>query len=298
MHDLLDDARHGRGPQLRPGRRGRRGGRARNASKEERARTARAPKSDDTQVAHRRDGSLRRGHVRQRRRSRRGAGGRNVRRRRDGRRRDAGRAAASAPTRRQRAARSGLPAVHHQVRRNRRRRGSVRAGRARPAAQLSRQAALAPAGRGRAARQPAAAPADGAAEPRLGFRSRGRPARSGAAVAHHHRSDAPAVVQAREGHEFPRHRGDAAARQFRLDARPSDHGGRDLRRHPGAHARTLRRQGGDPRLHHARLEGRAIARAWLAAGKPRQSRPPQRSAPHHLQVGRRIRGGARARISA
>ena len=58
---------------------------------------------------------------------------------------------------------------------------SVRAGRAGSAARLSRQAALAPAGRGVAAREPAAAPPDGAAEPRLGIRPRRGPARSGAA---------------------------------------------------------------------------------------------------------------------
>ncbi len=60
-------------------------------------------------------------------------------------------------------------------------RGSVRAGGARAAARLSRQAALASAGRGGAACQPAAAAPDGAAEPRLGVRPRGGPARSGAA---------------------------------------------------------------------------------------------------------------------
>ena len=177
-------------------------------------------------------------------------------------------------------------------------RGTVRAGRARPAARLSRQAALASAGRGRPPRQPAAAPADGAAEPRLGLRPRGRPARSGAAAAHHHRSAARAVVQAGEGNQLPRHRGDAAARQFRLDARPPDHGGGDLRRHPGAHARALRRQGRDSRLHHAGLEGRAVARS---PGSP-PARPP-------IPAGSTIcatsstsrptrRGGARARISA
>ena len=58
-----------------------------------------------------------------------------------------------------------------------------------------------------------------------------------------------------------------AARQLRLDARPPDHGGGDLRRHSGAHAGALRRQGRDSRLHHAGLEGRAVARVWLAAGK-------------------------------
>ena len=38
--------------------------------------------------------------------------------------------------------------------------------------------------------------------------------------------------------------------------------------------------------------------AWLAAGKPGQSRPAQRPAPHHLQVRRLRPGGARARTSA
>ena len=192
----------------------------------------------------------------------------------------------------------GLPAVHHQIRRDRRRRGSVRAGRARPAARLSRQAAVASARRRGAARQPAAAAAAGAAEPRLGIRSRRRPARPGAAVARHRRSAASAVVQAREGHRLPRHGGDAAARQFRLDARPADHGRGDLRRHPGAHAGALRRQGGDSRLHHAGLEGRPVARglARRRASRPipagsticatSSTRPPTR------------RGGARARISA
>jgi len=44
---------------------------------------------------------------------------------------------------------------------------------------------------------------------------------------------------------------DTAARQFRLDARPPDHGRGNLRRYPGAHAGALRRQGGNPRLHYA-----------------------------------------------
>ena len=88
----------------------------------------------------------------------------------------------------QRAARSGLPRLHHEVRRDDRRRGTVRAGGTGPAARLSRQAAVESAGRGRPPRQPAATPADGAAEPLLGIRPRGGPARSGAAVAHRHRS--------------------------------------------------------------------------------------------------------------
>ena len=136
-----------------------------------------------------------------------------------------------------------------------------------------------------AARQPAATAADGAAELRLGVRSRGRPARSGAAFARHCRSDASAVVQARERHRFPRHRGDAAARQFRLDARPSDHGGGDLRRHSRAHAGTLRREGRDFGFHHPGLEGRTVARSLAVAGQAGQSGASQRSPPYHLQVG-------------
>ena len=64
-----------------------------------------------------------------------------------------------------------------QVRRGDRRRGSRRPGRARAAARLPRPAARALEGRGRAAGQPAAAPAAGAAEPRLGLRPRGGHAR-------------------------------------------------------------------------------------------------------------------------
>ena len=198
----------------------------------------------------------------------------------------------------QRAARSGLSAVHRQVRRDRRRRKSLRSGRARTAARLSRQAAVASAGRGGAARQPAAAAVDGAAEPRLGIRSGRRPARSGAAAARHRRSAASAVVQAREGHRFPRYGGDAAARQFRLDARASDHGGGDLRRYPGAHAGALRRQGGDFGLHHARLEGRAIARS-VARARASRPIPGASTICATSSTSRPTRpGGARARISA
>ena len=92
-------------------------------------------------------------------RGRRGALRRDGGRCRDGRCRGAGRAAAPAPARPERAARPGLPALHHQARRDGGGRGIVRAGGARAAARLSRQAALASARRGRAARQPAAAPA-------------------------------------------------------------------------------------------------------------------------------------------
>ncbi len=76
------------------------------------------------------------------------------------------------------------------------------------------------AGRRGAARQPPAAPPHGAAEPLLGFRSRGRHPRCRAPVARRHRSDASAFLQGRAGHPVSRYRRHAAARQFRLDARP------------------------------------------------------------------------------
>ena len=142
-------------------------------------------------------------------------------------------------------------------------------------------------GRRRPARQPAAAPPDGAAEPLLGFRPRRGLSRSGAAGARRHRPDAAALLQAGARHQIPRHGGDAGARQFRLDARPADHRRRHLRRHPCPHAGALRRLGRDPRLHHPRLEGRAGAREMAEGRQAAESRPAQRSAPHHLQVGRR-----------
>ena len=70
-------------------------------------------------------------------------------------------------------------------------------------------------------------------------------------------------------------------------ARPADHRRGDVRRHPGAHAGALRGQGRDPRLHHPRLEGRPEPRALGAGRQAAQSRPAQRSAPHHLQIRRR-----------
>ena len=143
-----------------------------------------------------------------------------------------------------------------------------------------------------------AAPLDGAAEPRLGIRPRRRPARSGAAVAHHHRSDACALVQAREGDDLPRHRGDAAARQFRLDARPPDHGRGDLRGHPGAHAGALRREGRDPRLHDARLEGRAVARGVARRRQAARTRAASTICATSSTSRPMRRGGARARTSA
>ena len=152
---------------------------------------------------------------------------------------------------------------------------------------VPRQGAAPPAERGRAARQQAAAQADGAAEPRLGLRPRGGHPRHGPPHPRRHRSHARAVLQARARCHLPRHGRHAAARQLGQHARAPDHGGGMLRRHPGAHAGALRREGRDPGLHHQGLEGRAGARGLAGSRQAAQPRPPQRPAPHHLQVGGR-----------
>ncbi len=148
-----------------------------------------------------------------------------------------------------------------------------------------------------AACQQAAAPASGAAEPQLGIRPGGRHPRRRPAGARGGEPDDAAVLQGREGHRVPRHRGDAAARQLRLDAWAADLHRRDLRRRAGPHARTLPREGRDPRLHHARLEGRAEPRELAARGPRAAARPPERPAPHHLQVRRRAMAARAAATS-
>ena len=70
----------------------------------------------------------------------------------------------------------------------------------------------------------------------------------------------PLSFKMRARHRVPRHGGDAAARQLRLDARPADLDRGDLGGRAGAHAGALPGQGRDPRLHHPRLEGRAEPR--------------------------------------
>ncbi len=112
-------------------------------------------------------------------------------------------------------------------------------------------------------------------------------ARRRPAVAHRDQPDAGSVLQARARHRFPRYRRHAADRQFRLHARPADHRGRHVRRHPGPHAGTLRGEGGSARLHHPCLEGRPVTREMGAGRQAPQSRPAQRSAPHRLQIRRR-----------
>ena len=152
---------------------------------------------------------------------------------------------------------------------------------------LSRPAAAPPAGCGDQARQPAAAAADGAAEPQLGFRSGGRAARRGAAGADRHLARPRDELQGRARHEVSRHRRHPADRQFGVDARPADLDRGDLRRHPRPHPRTLLGQDRDPRLHDARVEGRPVARKVAGGGAAGKAGAAQRPAPHHLQAGRR-----------
>ena len=120
---------------------------------------------------------------------------------------------------------------------------------------------------------------------------------TGAPAPRDHRSAAAAVLQAGEGHGVPRHDGDAAHRQFRLDARAPDHGRGDLRRHSRPHARTLRGESRDSRLHHPRLERRTVARSPGF----RPASPPIRAASTICAISSTSPptrpGGARARIS-
>ena len=110
-------------------------------------------------------------------------------------------------------------------------------------------------------------------------------------------SAAAPVLQAGEGHGVPRHVGDAAHRQFRFDAWPPDHGRGDLRRHSRPHARALRREGRDPRLHHPRLERRTVARGLAAGRQARQSRAASTICAISSTSPRTRRGGGRARTS-
>ena len=70
----------------------------------------------------------------------------------------------------------------------------------------------------------------------------------------------------RSASRLPRYGVTLRDRQFGVHARPADHGGRHVLRHPGPHARTLRGEDGNPGLHHPRLEGRPVPRT-LGAGR-------------------------------
>ena len=167
-----------------------------------------------------------------------------------------------------------------------------------PAARLSRQPAHRAAGRGHPARQPAAAAADGAAEPQLGFRP-GRGAARCRAARRGWSSPRPfAELQGRAGQRVQGHGRDPADRQFRLDARAADLDRRDQRRHPRPHAGALRGQGRDPRLHHPRVEGRAEPREMARRGQAGAARAGSTTCGTSSTSRRTSPCAARARTSA
>ena len=138
------------------------------------------------------------------------------------------------------------------------------------------------------ARQPAPAPADGAAGAKLGIRPGGGAARRREAGARRRQSDAFAELQDRARHGISRHGRELADRQFGIDARPADRHRRDLRGHsradPGARAAWRAKCSASPPA-----PGRAgrAASSGCADGRPAQSGPPQRPSAHRLQAGGR-----------
>jgi cobaltochelatase CobT len=174
-----------------------------------------------------------------------------------------------APTRSDRGqGRAGLQGLHHRPRRDRRRRGAVRRRGADPAARLSRPAAVGPVGvvsrlanklqRRLLAKQNRSWTFDLEEGP-----ARRRPPDAG-----DRRSDRAPVLQGGGGHRVPRHGGDPADRQFRLDARPADHGGgvcADIL------ARTLERCGVKTEILGFTTQawkGGPVREDWIKAGKP------------------------------
>ena len=92
-----------------------------------------------------------------------------------------------------------------------------------------------------------------------------------------------AELQGRARYRVQGHGGDAADRQFGVDARAADFDRGDQRGHHGADAGTLRREDRNPRLHDAPVEGRAEPRELAGGGAAPCPRPAQRFAPHRLQ---------------
>src|SRR3546814_6541142 len=78
--------------------------------------------------------------------------------------------------------------------------------------------------------------------------------------------DAVAQLQDRARYRIPRYGGDAADRQFGLDARAADRDRGDLGGYSRAHARTLWGHDRDSGFHDAGLEGRPIARGVARRG--------------------------------
>ena len=120
------------------------------------------------------------------------------------------------------------------VRRGDRRRRSVRRRGTGAAAQFPRPAAVRDAGRGLAPRQQAAAPADGAAEPHWEFDLEEGMLDTSRLPRIIIDPMYPLSFKREKDMTFRDTVRDAAAGQFRLDARAADHGGGDVRRHPGA----------------------------------------------------------------
>ena len=164
----------------------------------------------------------------------------------------------------------------------------VHARRAGAAAHLPRQGAAHPVERRRAARQPAAAHACSPSRTAPGIsisrkaRSTPRGCRASSSI-----RCTPLSFKRERDTDFRDTVVTLLLDNSGSHARPPDHGRGLLRRHSGAHARALRRQGRDPRLHDPGLEGRPGARGVARRRQARKSRPPQRSAPHHLQDGGR-----------
>ena len=163
----------------------------------------------------------------------------------------------------------------------------------------ARSAAATSARGDRAAGQPAAAPPAGQADQILGVRSRGGHARC--------RPASPGSWSTR-CHPYPsRWRRTPIFRDTvvtllidnsgSMRGRPDRHR-RDERRHSGAHAGTVRRQSGDPGLHHAGLEGRHVAREVDPSGQAGAAGTTERSQATS-SISRRMRHGVvRAKIWA
>jgi cobaltochelatase CobT len=167
-----------------------------------------------------------------------------------------------------------------------------------PPARLSRQPADRPAGRRHPAGQPAAAAADGAAEPQLGFRPGRRPARCRAAGPRGRQPGHSLSYKVERDIEFKDtvvtllidNSGSMRGRPISIAAISAD-----------ILARTLERCGVKVEIlgfTTRAWKGGQSREKWLARRQAARARPPQRPAPHHLQEGRRALCAARARTSA
>ncbi len=86
-------------------------------------------------------------------------------------------------------------------------------------------------------------------------------------AAHHHRSDAAALLQTAKDTNF-RHGRHAPDHNSGSYARPPDHRRRDLRRYSCAARWSAARESRNPGFHNQGVEGRTSREKWLAGGKP------------------------------